>query len=109
MNTEDAVWDDQSNPSPHRSRPFYKKLVHIPILSSGSDASTTTATMDGNNYLQGDLTIPSAFLNLKSLIIFALGGESGTVRANPRNQCVVRILNDNGFATLLIDLLTPKE
>jgi dienelactone hydrolase len=81
------------------------------LLSTGNaaaDADAATVT-HGNNYLQGDLVIPSAFLSPKALIIFALGDESGTVRANPINQYVVRILNDNGFATLLIDLLTPKE
>jgi len=109
----DDVLGDQSNRSRHPRGNFNKKLVNIPLLSTGnvaSDADADAATIThGNTYLQGDLVIPSAFLNPKALIIFALGAESGTVRANPRNQYVVRILNDNGFATLLIDLLTPKE
>ena len=43
----------------------------------------------------------------KSLIIFAHGSGSG--QSSPRNQYVANILNDNGFATLLVDLLTVEE
>ena len=43
----------------------------------------------------------------RGLIIFALGSGSG--RSSPRNQHVANSLNGFGFATLLIDLLTPQE
>jgi pimeloyl-ACP methyl ester carboxylesterase len=43
----------------------------------------------------------------KGLIIFAHGSGSG--RASPRNQYVANILNQNGFATFLVDLLTTEE
>ena len=57
-----------------------------------------------NGYLQGRLQIPS---NPKSLIVFAYGSGSG--RDSPRNNQVATALNENGFATLLADLLTPEE
>ena len=54
--------------------------------------------------LHGDLTLPRA---AKGLIIFAHG--SGSSRKSPRNRQVARILNDEGFGTLLLDLLTADE
>lgn len=42
-----------------------------------------------------------------SAIIFAHGSGSG--RLSPRNQYVAKRLNDAGFATLLVDLLTREE
>jgi len=58
---------------------------------------------DGVN-LSGTLTIPE---NAVKLVIFAHGSGSG--RFSPRNQFVARFLNDQGMATLLLDLLTPEE
>jgi putative phosphoribosyl transferase len=60
--------------------------------------------LPNNEYLNGILNIP---LNPKSLIIFAHG--SGSSISSPRNKYVANILNDNGFATLLSDLLTQEE
>jgi dienelactone hydrolase len=57
-----------------------------------------------NEFLQGTLSIPS---NPKSLIIFAHGSGSGA--SSPRNKFVASVLNDEGFATLIFDLLTPQE
>ncbi len=34
---------------------------------------------------------------------------SGSGRESPRNPYVTKVLNENGFATLLSDLLTPLE
>jgi len=54
--------------------------------------------------ITGDLVIPKdAF----SLVIFAHG--SGSSRFSVRNKYVAGILNQAGFATLLVDLLTPEE
>jgi putative phosphoribosyl transferase len=39
--------------------------------------------------------------------VFAHGSGSG--RFSPRNRAVAQVLLDAGFATLLIDLLTPAE
>ena len=60
--------------------------------------------LPNNESLNGVLNIPS---NSKALIIFAHGGGSGA--SSPRNKYVSDVLNENGFATLLIDLLTEQE
>lgn len=58
----------------------------------------------GNRSLQGDLGSP---LNPHGLISFAHG--SGSSRHSSRNQYVAGVLEQQGFATLLIDLLTEEE
>ena len=60
--------------------------------------------LQNNEFLHGILSIPS---NPKSIIIFAHGSGSGA--SSPRNKYVADLLNDNGFATLLVDLLTAQE
>jgi putative phosphoribosyl transferase len=59
---------------------------------------------DGKN-LTGTLGLPAA--KTLGLIIFAHGSGSG--RHSPRNRFVAASLNDGGFATLLLDLLTAEE
>src|SRR5262249_22932054 len=54
--------------------------------------------------LQGNLTVPDG---ARGVVLFAHG--SGSSRHSPRNRFVARSLNDAGFATLLIDLLTEAE
>jgi putative phosphoribosyl transferase len=54
--------------------------------------------------LEGNLTIPA---NPRGVVLFAHG--SGSSRHSPRNRLVADILNRAGFATLLLDLLTPQE
>jgi putative phosphoribosyl transferase len=54
--------------------------------------------------LAGDLRIPPS---PSGLIVFAHG--SGSSRKSPRNRAVAAALNDAGFATLLLDLLTERE
>lgn len=44
--------------------------------------------------------------NLKALIIFSLSSGSG--RNSPRNKYVAKVLNENGFATLLLGRLTEE-
>src|SRR6266699_7238741 len=58
----------------------------------------------GHAVLSANLTIPD---NAVGLVLFAHG--SGSSRHSPRNQFVAHTLNDAGLATLLFDLLTPKE
>jgi pimeloyl-ACP methyl ester carboxylesterase len=54
--------------------------------------------------LTGDLVVPpDAF----GLVLFAHG--SGSSRLSPRNRFVAQVLREGGLATLLFDLLTPKE
>ena len=57
-----------------------------------------------NGILNGEFFIPET---PRSLIVFAHGSGSG--QSSPRNQYVANILNENGFATFLVDLLTLKE
>lgn len=54
--------------------------------------------------LQGDLTLPAG---ARGLVLFAHGSGSG--RLSPRNRMVARRLQDDGFGTLLFDLLTVRE
>ena len=58
----------------------------------------------GCRLLQGDLESPLA---PHGLVLFARG--SGSSRHSPRNQYVAGVLKQQGFATLLIDLLTEEE
>ncbi len=74
------------HPSQNTQR-VYKRQVAIPQLS-----------------LTGDLTVPK---NPQGIVLFAHG--SGSSRRSPRNTYVASKLNDEGFATLLFDLLTPDE
>jgi dienelactone hydrolase len=52
----------------------------------------------------GDLTIPA---DPRGIVAFAHG--SGSSRVSPQNRHVAEALNNDGFATLLFDLLTPEE
>jgi pimeloyl-ACP methyl ester carboxylesterase len=52
----------------------------------------------------GDLGLPE---RATGLVIFAHG--SGSSRFSRRNRAVAGVLEDAGFATLLLDLLTPEE
>jgi putative phosphoribosyl transferase len=54
--------------------------------------------------LQGELSIP---INPTGIIIFAHGSGSG--KNSPRNRVVAELMNKDGLATLLVDLLTPEE
>ncbi|WP_020403284.1 dienelactone hydrolase family protein [Gracilimonas tropica] len=56
------------------------------------------------NTLQGEL---SHSTDSAGLIIFSHG--SGSSRLSPRNKFVAQYLNEQGFSTLLFDLLTPDE
>ena len=58
----------------------------------------------GSRRLEGLAGSP---VNPKGLVIFAHGSGSG--RLSPRNNYVARRLENAGFATLLVDLLTPGE
>ena len=58
----------------------------------------------GRVTLEGDLTIPP---HPRAVVLFAHG--SGSSRFSSRNKRVASLLDRCGFATLLIDLLTPDE
>jgi putative phosphoribosyl transferase len=54
--------------------------------------------------LEGSLALP---IQIKGLVVFAHG--SGSSRFSPRNNFVARVLREEGFGTLLMDLLTEEE
>jgi len=54
--------------------------------------------------LEGSLTVPDG---ATGIVLFAHG--SGSSRLSPRNTHVARALNEAGLATLLFDLLLPRE
>lgn len=54
--------------------------------------------------LEADLSVP---VDAKGVVLFAHG--SGSSRFSQRNRLVARKLQDAGFATLLLDLLTREE
>ncbi len=58
----------------------------------------------GEHKLAAFLGIPA---NAMGIVIFAHGSGSG--RLSPRNNYVAQRLRDAGFATLLLDLLSPAE
>lgn len=55
-------------------------------------------------HLPGQLVIPA---DAQGIVLFVHG--SGSSRFSPRNQQVATALNEQGFATLLFDLLTAEE
>lgn len=58
----------------------------------------------GQVSVTGHLTVPQ---HPMCVVVFAHG--SGSSRHSPRNRYVARVLNEAGFATVLLDLLTPDE
>jgi putative phosphoribosyl transferase len=60
--------------------------------------------LNDGKILTGNLRVPG---NATGLVIFAHG--SGSSRLSPRNNFVAEVLNKWQIATLLTDLLTPKE
>jgi putative phosphoribosyl transferase len=58
----------------------------------------------GRALIEGDLTIP---LKAAGLVVFAHG--SGSSRFSRRNRSVAQVLQDGGYGTLLLDLLTSSE
>jgi putative phosphoribosyl transferase len=62
------------------------------------------AVGSGGAELLGDLEVPP---NAAGLVVFAHG--TGSSRFSPRNRLVATKLREEGFATLLLDLLTETE
>ena len=65
--------------------------------------------IESTTELEADLTIPSNNNGnySKGIVLFAHG--SGSSRHSPRNKYVAEVLQKDGLATLLVDLLTIKE
>jgi putative phosphoribosyl transferase len=72
--------------------------------SIGSEERLPIRIPHGDIQLDGDLTVPP---RPRGLVVFAHGSGSG--RHSPRNRHVAAALASAGFATLLMDLLTPAE
>jgi putative phosphoribosyl transferase len=75
-----------------------------PVVASGVGAREVRIEVGPSDHIVGDLVVPERALGI---VVFAHG--SGSSRMSPRNRWVATALNDGGFATLLLDLLTPAE
>lgn len=64
---------------------------------------TVSIPVDGTT-LEASMAIPA---NTRKVVIFSHG--SGSSRFSPRNRYVAEFLQQLGMATVLLDLLTPKE
>src|SRR5919202_2044002 len=87
--------DVSDNKQEEQKEKEYHQPVHIPVAEAASGQELV---------LEGDLSIPK---NAKGVVIFAHG--SGSSRHSPRNRYVAQVLQNEGIATLLIDLLTEQE
>jgi putative phosphoribosyl transferase len=70
----------------------------------GAVAGESVAIPVGEDLIEADLRVPE---RATALVLFAHG--SGSSRFSSRNRAVAEFLESNGFATLLVDLLTPPE
>lgn len=77
--------------------------MNSPVILSKYIHKNVRIAINGKG-LEGELTIPK---KATAIVIFAHG--SGSSRLSPRNKFVAKQLNNNKIATLLIDLLEPKE
>jgi putative phosphoribosyl transferase len=73
-------------------------------ISSGKKSGTYQIPISSSVTLEGNLSIPE---RPRGVVLFVHG--SGSSRFSPRNHYVARVLQEAGFATLLIDLLTSQE
>ena len=72
----------------------------------GADVAVTTEAVRvdlGAVAVDGDLHVPE---QASGLVVFAHG--SGSSRFSWRNRAVAKVLENAGFGTLLLDLLTPE-
>lgn len=76
-----------------------ESTTHLIGFPAGDPRAAT-----GRLELPGDLTVPPGAVGC---VAFAHG--SGSSRLSPRNRLVSGVLHEAGIATLLFDLLTPRE
>lgn len=74
---------------------------------SRSRNSVVKIDVNEQNMIEGNLILPNSGTSMKGIVIFAHG--SGSTRHSPRSKYVSQVLNNVGIATLVVDLLTPKE
>ena len=77
-------------------------MNHQPKLPALQEREVSIAA--ASEHLPGRLAVPR---NARGIVLFVHG--SGSSRFSPRNQQVAAALHDNGFGTLLFDLLTAEE
>jgi putative phosphoribosyl transferase len=95
VSDEEVVsWLEKARRPPTRPQP-----VRVPTDPPGAVVIPVEA-----GDLAGTLEVPHG---ASGIVIFAHG--SGSSRLSPRNRFVARTLRGAGFATLLMDLLTPDE
>ncbi|HLM86024.1 MAG TPA: alpha/beta family hydrolase [Solirubrobacteraceae bacterium] len=89
------------------TQPTSDQEVSAP-LAEQTDAVKREVAIEAERGLQlrGELTLPRGARG-RGVVAFAHG--SGSSRLSPRNRQVARALNQAGFATLLLDLLTASE
>jgi pimeloyl-ACP methyl ester carboxylesterase len=73
-------------------------------ISPGKKSGTYQIPISSSVTLEGNLSLPE---RARGVVIFVHG--SGSSRFSPRNQYVAHVLQEAGFATLLMDLLTSQE
>lgn len=73
-------------------------------MGRGAHVARTMYVPAAGAVLPGELVVPA---EAKGVVLFAHG--SGSSRFSPRNQFVAQQLQAAGLATLLVDLLTPRE
>src|SRR6185437_6587669 len=79
-------------------------MPHQPIPYDDDRLERTISIPAGHVTLEGTLGVPP---RATGVVLFAHG--SGSSRFSPRNRFVARAFRDAGLATLLLDLLSPRE
>ena len=85
---------------PGRGAEEASAVVRLGSMADSAEVQIATAGVE----LPGDLAVPDG---ATGVVLFAHG--SGSSRHSPRNRQVAQHLNDEGLATLLLDLLTAEE
>jgi putative phosphoribosyl transferase len=84
---------------------YYRSFAQVSDAEVGAFFKVKPAAVEvGALKLKGVLALPEG---ASGLVLFAHGSGSG--RLSPRNQFVAEMLNKQGIATLLVDLLTEEE
>jgi putative phosphoribosyl transferase len=86
---------------------FYRDFGQVSdeeVVEIMSEGTGEIAIYEDGLTLRARLEVPA---QARGLVIFAHGSGSG--RNSPRNQYVASVLNEQGIATLLADLLTEEE
>lgn len=96
------VTDDEVQDLLRRASLLTTKSFRVETSRGGSQSEVLIDL--GNVRLEGTLSIPD---RPKAIVLFAHG--SGSSRHSPRNRHVAQVLQAEGFATLLFDLLTNEE